>query len=182
VQVSLQRALRGLALLPRDYPRGRLPLRLSPLPQHFSRVAGRPAWDYLGFQGCQAPAALRPVAGFPGPRLLWRLRRPPGFTGGLSPPFQGSLSRSWLRTLRGRLGCGYRTCPCRSSRNPERRRGRSGLPFGVGRHPSSRPTTRATSWNARHSFAVPHGASSQLPKVVVRAGGWTNRGRGSTFP
>ena len=73
-------------------------------------------------------AALRPVAGFPDLRLLRRLRRSPGFTGGLSPLLQGSLSRSELRTLRDRLSGGYPTCPSRSLRNPERHRGRSGCP------------------------------------------------------
>src|SRR5262249_22734847 len=125
-------------------------------------------------------AALRPVAGFPDLRLLRRLRRPPGFTGGLSPPFQGSLSRSPLRTLRDRLGGGYPTCPSRSLRNPERPRGRSGCPVEPIRQ--ARSTASATSWNAGGSFAVPHCASSQLPRVVARAQGWANRGRGWTFP
>jgi hypothetical protein len=40
--------------------------------------------------GRQSPGALRPVTGFPGLRLLWRLRRCPGFTAPTAgAPFQG---------------------------------------------------------------------------------------------
>jgi hypothetical protein len=93
-------------LLPRDYPRGRLPLRLSPLPRT-SSGSRLPDARLPQFQGCQAPAALRPVAGFPDRRLLWRHRRFPRFTGGFSPPFQGKpltfMTVDSLRLFRWRL-------------------------------------------------------------------------------
>ena len=95
MQVSLQRALQGPALLPRDYSRSRLPLRLSPLPQHFSRVAGRPAWGYVSSRD------VRPLPPF----ALWPAFPASDYYGGsdavqVSLPdcwehlFQDSLSRS----------------------------------------------------------------------------------------
>jgi hypothetical protein len=98
MRLSPHTALQGSALLPHDYSRGRLPLRLWPRSPELHLGSRSPGWKLLQFQGCQAPAALRPVAGFPDLRLLWRHRLSPGFTGGLSPPFQGSLSRSCLWT------------------------------------------------------------------------------------
>jgi hypothetical protein len=133
------RLSRGWRSLPASPP-ARNPGSISPSPPGLHQARA----TFL-LQGRQPPGALRPVAGFPGLRLLWHLRRFSGFTGGLSPPFQRSLSRSWLRTLRGRVGGGYRTNPSRSLRNPERRRGRSGGSSEV----SLLLTTRATSWDAR---------------------------------
>ena len=98
MRLSPHTALQGSALLPQDYSRGRLPLRLWPRSPELHLGSRSPGRKLLQFQGCQAPAALRPVAGFPDLRLLWRHRLSPGFTGGLSPPFQGSLSRSCLWT------------------------------------------------------------------------------------
>ena len=83
----------------------------------------RPARNYPRFR-IRRPSSgrrrdLNPPDHHAAQRTLRRLRRSRGFTGGFSPPFPGSLSRSWLRTLRGRLGGGYQSNPSRSLRNPE---------------------------------------------------------------
>ena len=88
----------------------------------------RPARNYPRFR-IRRPSSgrrrdLNPPDHHAAQRTLRRLRRSRGFTGGFSPPFPGSLSRSWLRTLRGRLGGGYQSNPSRSLRNPERRQGK----------------------------------------------------------
>jgi hypothetical protein len=60
------------------------------LPLHFADVHG----DFTPYrlpllQKDQQTVALRHMAGFPDLRLLWRHRRSPCFTAGLSAPFRG---------------------------------------------------------------------------------------------
>jgi len=83
-------AFQGPAFLARDYPRVRIPFRFHRDCNHDSGcwrplAAGR--GGYLSTAGRLPSASLRPVAGFPDLRLLWRLRRCPGFIGGLLAAF-----------------------------------------------------------------------------------------------
>jgi len=132
VQLSLQRALQGLTFLTWDYSQVRILFGFRRDCSHFklllspAAIVSKPR-RLVATPGRLTPGALRPVTSFPGFRLLWHLRRHPGFTGGFSPPFQGGLPRSRERTLRGSLGGGYQATHLLFA-VPDHRRGTSSLP------------------------------------------------------
>jgi hypothetical protein len=132
-------------LLARDYSRGRLPLRLSPLGPELHPACRLADARLPQFQGRQAPAALR-LDFLP----CGRLSRPPTTTAAPTLPrfhrrILASVSGKPLtfmtadstRLFRWRLPAD----PSRSSRNPERRQVRSGaLPkLAAGRTSISNP-------------------------------------------
>jgi hypothetical protein len=182
MRLSPHTALQGSALLPQDYSRGRLPLRLWPRSPELHLGSRSPGRKLLPFQGCQAPAALRPVAGFPDLRLLWRHRLSPGFTGGLSPPFQGSLSRSclWTTTRLRRWWLLQKTqaalggIPSIDKINQVACRT---VLVGI----LAGPRVRAQTVKEPQATRLPPFASFPLHRVVVSCA-WPQRGRGICFP
>ena len=159
-RLSPHTALPGLALLPRDYSGGRLPLRLSPSPRTSSGASvARP--KATSVPGMSSPCRPSPCIRLSRYRTTTAAPPLPRFHRRVIASVAGQLltfmTEDSTRLDRWRV---FRGDPSRSLRNPERRQGKQVACRNLGRCKQLQPTsvTRTRTLYVPCSLAVPHGA------------------------